>query len=546
MNTFTSGLYRFACAFVRILSLIFTGILLISAFLATCYAQDMTTQEVLTKWDNPLAGIAGTALFVCVLLLIGKWVCKRPERRLTLLLLVILSWCLFFGALLVLFSKTVPAADAMSVYAIAESLANGDTSVIHPTNSYLSYYPQQVGLVAFYEPLIRLWNLVPTSFPAYHFIKCIYIPLVCAIIWFQYKTVHLLWADVRTDCACLLLAGANLPLLLYSSFVYGEIPSFASFSAGLFLLVKLIRKPSASNRQLLAAASSLLLMVFSVMLRKNSLILILAAIIVMILEALLSRRWLLLLLALLCAAGSFSILPMTQRYYEHRADSTLSSGVPPMSYFAMGMQESSRGNGWYNSFNLNSYQENGMDTERTNSVSKAAIEERLTYFKAHPGYAASFYLHKYLSQWVDGTYASRQATLATFGGRREFFNRIYDGDYSRYFIAYCNIYQNVLYLGSFLFSLLPFLRTGKRRCPDNTGQEASTQVISGNLSVYLGLIGVFGGFLFHMAWEANSRYIFPYGLLLLPYAAYGVGTVFPNLASHRDWNLIKKQKGMES
>lgn len=44
-----------------------------------------------------------------------------------------------------------------------------------------------------------------------------------------------------------------------------------------------------------------------------------------------------------------------------------------------------------------------------------------------------------------------------------------------------------------------------------------------SLLPYVGLVAVLGGFLFHMVWEANSRYIFPYFLLLLPYAARGLG-----------------------
>ena len=42
---------------------------------------------------------------------------------------------------------------------------------------------------------------------------------------------------------------------------------------------------------------------------------------------------------------------------------------------------------------------------------------------------------------------------------------------------------------------------------------------------YLGIITVIGGFLFHMMWEANSRYIFPYAMLLIPYAAFGFGNI---------------------
>ncbi len=515
MTAFFRNVYRAACRFIRILAPLFTALLFLSAFFSTCYAEDMTTQKVLTRLDNPLVSLAGGALFLLFLLGVSGFVCQKPRRRLPVLLGLVLLAYVLGGCILILFSRTVPAADALSVYRAAECLANNDTSVIHPTDSYLSYYPQQIGLVSFYEPLIRLWNRIPIDFPAYHFLKGIYVLLVCAIVFCQYRTVHLLWENERADCLYLLLAGTNLPLLLYSSFVYGEIPSFAAFSAGAFFLLKLLKCKADVPRgqKWFYAAAALLFLSASVLLRKNSLILIIAAVLVVLLEAVSSGRYRLLVFALACAVCSLSILPLARAFYERRADNTLRTGVPASAYFAMGMQESSRGNGWYNGFNFTLYQETGMDTELTNEYSRAAIRERLHFFAEHPSYAASFYLHKYLSQWADGTYASRQATLATFGGRSEFFQELYEGRYSRYFIGFCNLYQTILYLGALLFSLaaLPVRRTSREET--NPSQR---------LFVYLGLIGVFGGFLFHMIWEANSRYIFLYGLLLLPYAAQGI------------------------
>ena len=62
--------------------------------------------------------------------------------------------------------------------------------------------------------------------------------------------------------------------------------------------------------------------------------------------------------------------------------------------------------------------------------------------------------------------------------------------------------------------------------PVPPASQASLQ----GLPLYLGLIGVIGGFLFHIIWEANSRYIFLYSLLLMPYCARGLST-FPDLRS---------------
>ena len=58
------------------------------------------------------------------------------------------------------------------------------------------------------------------------------------------------------------------------------------------------------------------------------------------------------------------------------------------------------------------------------------------------------------------------------------------------------------------------------------------------LYTYVGLIAVLGGFLFHIIWEANSRYIFVYSLLLMPYCAAGIHDGLVCLAA---WRRSKTQ-----
>lgn len=488
------------------------------AFVCTCYSDNMETQLVLSEWDNPLWGFLGLIAFLTILGGMIHLFFKGPASPIKIIRSLILLWCIGLGGVLIVFSKTVPAADALSVYSAAEVLAAGDTSVIHPTTSYLSYYPQQIGLTAFYEILIRIWNLIPFDVPAYHFIKCVYVVLLCVIIYFQEQTVHLLWKNEKADCIYLLLIGTNLPFIMYSSFVYGEIPSFAAASIGFYYLLKLLDQRKPFKKRIFHAVFTVLELSLSVMLRKNNLILLIAALIVILLEWIKSRRHELLLLGLLCGICGFFILPLVQKGYELRSGSELSSGVTATSYLAMGMQESSRANGWYNGFNFVTYQESGLNTDIANEISKRAISERLHYFKEHPGYAANFYLYKHLSQWTDGTYASRQATIATYGGRSSFFNSLYEGTLSSIFIGYCNIYQNILYLGALIcFSLLWRDQRKKRSVP--------------TLQLYLGSIAVVGGFLFHIFWEANSRYIFLYSLLLLPYTAKGLSSLMIHFAA---------------
>ena len=607
-------IYRLGLNIVMLLTLLLSMLLFAGSFLTTCYADNMETQQVLLRPDNPLWNLlelAGFGLLFCGCLYLYEKIGEKFRRG---LLVFTLTFVFGLGILLILFGRTVPAADALSVYNAAAEWILGNTDIIHPTVSYLSYYPQQIGLMAFLELLLRIWNLTGLSVPAWHFIKLVYVCLLCGAIWFQYLSLQYLWPEnyKKISCCYLVLVCCNLPMIMYSSFVYGEIPSFAALSVGCYLLLRLLGSvsPGGSYRDnvsrndapsvtaydyvprmlrqiLFTGFGSILFLTLSVMLRKNSLIPVIAVLLVLLFEALRpgrngKMRLGLLIMAVCLAVTSVGILPLVQKCYEKKAGNTLSSGVTAMSYLAMGMQEASRGCGWYNGFNIDTYDTAGMDTALANEISRLAIDERLTYFREHPGYTADFYLHKHLSQWADGTYASRQATLATYGGRSAFFKEVYEGSLSGGYIEWCNAWQNVLYLGVLVFCIDSLKKRRKSKvvghmADQTAGQHGADQLGADRhgadrhgadqhgadrhgadrlgadrhgadrhgadrhgadrlgadrLYVYVGLIAVLGGFLFHIFWEANSRYIFSYSLLLMPYCGAGVYT---GICRIRDW-----------
>ena len=76
-----------------------------------------------------------------------------------------------------------------------------------------------------------------------------------------------------------------------------------------------------------------------------------------------------------------------------------------------------------------------------------------------------------------------------------------------------NIYQILLYGGVFVYLL--------------AGRKKEQQI-----EHYVLLIGVFGGFLFSAMWEAKARYVFPYLMMMISYAAAGI-TVCVSWISNR-------------
>lgn len=506
--------YRFSYKAVLWLSAFIALLLSVCSLFFTSYSYDMLSQQVSLRQDNLLLTLLKSLPFIALGYFLSSHIAKdNSARRLRLLELFVMGVYFCAGCFLILFGRTVPAADAMSVFAGGVSVASGDFSVFVGADSYYSYYPFQVGLSMFEALFIRLWNLFPilNAKPAYHFIKLMYVLLIVLSVHIIRKITELLWHSETTTCICLVLLLFQFPLIMYSSFVYGEIPGLVFFLGGFYYALRVVHQVGSRFR--LYFLLSVLLCGFSVLVRKNSLILIIAVCISLLYEFFRTKRKSILCLAFSILACAVTFPALAQSYAEYRSGYELKQGVTGLSYIAMGMQESTRSAGWYNGFNFLTYLEADQDTSAANQVARRAIAERLDVFRADPSYALDFYWRKFTSLWCDGTYACRQATLAFLGQRPEFLNQIYGGRYQSVVVDWCDLYQNFLHIGLFLFVLDSLLSKTPKR---NYCILEMTFVIA-----------MIGGFLFHLVWEANSRYIFTYGILLIPIAARGLTAGIP-------------------
>lgn len=508
MNKFIHPFCTFCLRCAKILTFALSLLLFTTALFSSAYAY-MDTQKMIFAWDNLILSSISIIAIILLIYLITNLSYKSNHIKHFLLIFVLALYGIA-GILLILFNKSVPGADPMSVFRIAEECSKNYFGSIHPTDSYLSYYPHQIGLVGYYEILLRIWNLVPGDIIGYHFIKIINFLWTAILIVCIYKLIQNLFEESKYQIAFLCLMIINLPLLFYSTFIYGEIPSIACFFVGLLCLVKIIKKNAKHNyANWIYIPLSIISFAVCVSIRKNTLILMIAVFIVLFFVALSQKRYSLLLLDAIYIAFCLGSLPAIQLFYEYRAGNHLGGGVPPLTYIAMGMQYAERGNGWYNGYNFLTYENAGLNSALAGEIASDYITQRLQYFSKNITEFIKFYFDKFQVQWCDGTYASLQATLATFSGRNSFFESLYD--YSGWvhivFIFLCNVLQNLLYLGNLVFGIVSLRRK-------------NTQF---DFIHYLCLIGVFGIFLFHTFWEANSRYVFHSGLLLLPTAAYGLG-----------------------
>ena len=496
------------------LSGLFSGLLMISALTKTAVANNMSEQKMIVEGEKLLLVVISLLVFYAL----GYFLLQAMSRwRIESFFVFVLIVHAVLGILLVFFGRSGPAADSASVYEMALKLSEKDLSFIGNPDSYLSFYPQQIGLTVFLAAIIKVLKLIPFENSLHHLIKLVYVSLNCVTLTFGYLSVKEIWRSKKVSAAFLYLSLFNLPFIMYSSFIYGEIPSLAAMSVAVFFLCRLEKKQGIPAVNIVF---TVVFMALSVFVRKNSLIFMIAALIVLVLIFMNNHKREYLITAIAAFIACVVILPLTLENYELEAKEDVSKGVTMYSYLAMGMQDSTRGPGWYNGFNFDTYKNTGMDTHETNKISSKVIEERIEYFKENPKEAYIFYRDKFLTQWTDPTLASCQATYVDYGGRAKIIQKIYDGDYNKFYVFFCNVFQNVIYIGVFIWSINNFRKVvskGRKECM---------------VSAYIGIITVLGGFLFHMMWEANSRYIFPYAMILIPYAAFGYG----NLMEHNILN----------
>lgn len=445
------------------------------------------------------------------------WILKdaqKQEKRLRILLGAVLCWVLAFTAWWVFAAKCIPVGDQASVCKSAEGFLAGDYSMLTKDSyeRYLYIHPHQLGLTALIEMVFALFG--SGNHMAFQFLNCVGAALC---VYSGYRITRLLTTDKRAYVYYLLLAAACFPLFFYVTFVYGEIPSltFSLLAAWCFLEYR--KKGGWLWLAACCAACAL-----ACLIRSNSLILLIAFVLVLLVTALGERKLCPLLASALLLAVFLGGRLCLWTVYEQRSGEQINDGAPMLLYVAMGMQKGEGAPGWSNGYILHNYWgESDFDSEASTAMAVRDIETSMEGFAEDPWYAARFYTEKFTSQWNDPTYECFAMTHINGSARGPVANSMFDGKLHTLMTWFMNEYQSLVFIGVFLWLLFGFWK--------KKGLEDQVLVIT-----------VFGGFLFHMLWEAKGRYILPYFVMMLPMAAAGLSQLTARAAA---WARTKAWAG---
>ena len=204
-----------------------------------------------------------------------------------------------------------------------------------------------------------------------------------------------------------------------------------------------------------------------------------------------------------------------------------SQGIPLISWFAMGMQESSVAPGWFNEFQVNLYRNVSRDPAVISAESVKSIKETLTVFVQNPGYMFRFFARKVGSMWADPALQCFDVVnTRNLQGAFSYFTKdiFYNGGVINTILTVLlDIQQSMLYFGVVLYLIL-FRKKQKL--------EQSHLIVA-----------FLGGYVYHFLSEAKSQYVIIYYVLLVPYAVMGYRCFIAKLSSAK-WREKEERRSL--
>lgn len=562
-NTFKK-IWKVASWIVRGLLIVLLAVLTLAAFYNTWYWQPGGGELLVAKRDS---------IFLhCILLLGfalgGTLVLKKTRkteikqegqtdyyhRRLHLLKLckrivvcMSLLWILGLMVWWMLSADRIPSADGWEVYKAAEYILGGsNAALLYP--GYLGKYPFQIPLVAIFQIFYKFFGI--GSYKPYQWM-CIL--MVLSIYWIGYYLVSCLTETISKNKSedvlgalvastfsrkerknviqilyCLLM-NLCFPLYFYSTWVYGDIPFLFFVMLGFLLLI--LAEGTCLQRQKKSEGASwdkikffgcmlgsVISFALAVLFRSNAWICIIAAGILCFLWAvreLLNKQYLtmgfLLVSILLMALVPMRISKSIQQQFLERAWEEFGyeyplEGIPTICWISMGMQESPWGSGWYTPYSVELYENLHYDQEAIKEAARSDIEYLAGEFMRKPGYAVHFYSNKLLTQWNAPLYqAVYHNTRYEEGAEPEDDSILFywtEGKGYWILLEVSELLQLIVFIGAFLYLLL-------------------CDIMPTEIMKMLLPTAILGAMLFSLLWEAKSRYVFPFYVMLFPMAVMG-------------------------
>lgn len=500
MKNFSAVFEKTALKVVEVLSFLLFGCIVITEAFSSVWLENGYGQKLILAKDHVFLNLLVAVLTFFSMKFIADWMLKKnQDRRIRILLIGTVCYAFSLSLIWAAFSKCFPTADQASVYYGAKHFAADYYGDLAYKNSYFSCYPHQMGLALYQEILFRIFHT-----ESFHLLQGINAVCNGIIVWTLYRIVKIVFHSKRTEIYVLLLSILCFPLFWYTPFVYGELPSLAFAFLGVWFLLESTRK----EKNILWIILSLIAFYLASLVRKNTLILVIAVFLTLTVWIIREKRYWYILYELIFLVICTMAIPVTVKSYEFRSGKQLNDGEPWISFVVMGLQEKEgMPPGWYNGYNFTTYAyDSDYDQKKAISISQSDLREREQYFAEHPKETGRFFFDKFRAEWLNTGFSCFDFTAGKYYDRHPVVESFFSGKAFYVMRFVMDKYQFYIFLFAFIYVFANlFWKNQKQSILD-----------------YIFLVTILGGAVFYLVWEGNGRYVFPYFVMALPYAAAGM------------------------
>ena len=484
----------------KFISYLSIGIMILLSVLNVIFVANIGESEKILITNNSLFYIIFLVIFSIGIYFLTEWIDKKISNRGEQFKkrIWIISEIFYFVlcVLLIVFLRPPIVGDQIHACNLAETFYTGNNEKYLPNTTYagvslfeyMQGYYQQITLAFMFSIFLKIIH-----FDGIGLLRILNILFSLIITIYTYKIAKQISGEKKDKYNIfrpMFIIFTFFSLFLLNTFIYGDIPSLA-----LSLIAIYEAMQYKNDNKIIHIIFAGISMSLAYLFRMNSAIFVIAISIYLLLNLLyeikehnITLKEIIVKLLLVILFIAITLLPATlvKNYYIKKYNLDRSKQYPTISYFLIGMEESPRCEGWYNE----SIGEYALKNPEKASVEyKDRIKERLEYFKEHPKYALKFYGRKIISMWCENTYGSIRDNM-------EGTDKI---DMTKLIVP-LTLYQKAMLIFMFVYIIIIVIQNRNNL----------------SLDIILLLTTFIGGFLFHVMWEAKSRYIIPYIVVLMP------------------------------
>lgn len=465
---------------------------------------DNLSEKVTTRLCNPIEIIITTIIILTIIAIVKK-IMKKPKDKKTKIIIIVsvLIVYVIFQVIWIYLRQALPIFDQQNVYETAVKIYENKIEELK-NSQYLELYPQQLTLATIYVCIFKI--VYSTNLITLQYLNAIANVMTILGLLLITKQIGKDYKVSKVKLLVISLLFITLPLL--STFIYGDLLSLPMSIFSIYFIMKYVE-----NNKSMYAIISAIFMAIAYMLRMNNLIYIIALVIYILLDILkiqnkniknIIKKGIILILFI-----AISILPanMIKTYWQNKLELDKTKSFPTFGFICIGMEGGDRANGWYNSYAIWAFENIETAKERY----KDEVSNRIQYFAQNPIDFVKFYTLKITSMWTENTYAGLWYNQTYNFGQIQGMEKTSEeqtlawkvDELVKMLTKPLYLLQKAVILIIFGTTILAMIKHRK-----NISNE-----------VLLLIIIFIGGFLFHILWEAKSRYIIPYIITLIPIVA---------------------------